>query len=69
MNCTSCGMPMPDGQGNSCSMCYGDIAHGTDGYYEQWAMEQERKRQEEKEIEDRQFESFYEDYEDDELPF
>lgn len=33
-NCTSCGSPIPDGQGDSCSMCYGDIAHGSDGYYE-----------------------------------
>jgi hypothetical protein len=23
-------------------MCYGDMAHGSDGYYEQWAREQER---------------------------
>lgn len=35
--CKSCGEPIPDGQGNSCSMCYGDIGHGTDGYYEDWA--------------------------------
>jgi len=41
-HCTSCGSPIPDGQGKSCSMCYGDIAHGTDGYYENWAREQER---------------------------
>jgi hypothetical protein len=27
-------------------MCYGDIAHGKDGYYEQWAKEEiERERQ------------------------
>lgn len=44
--CTSCGLPIPDGQGSSCSMCYGDIGHGTDGYYEQWAQEEiERERQ------------------------
>ncbi len=35
--CTSCGLPIPDGQGSSCSMCYGDIDHGSDGYYRQWA--------------------------------
>ncbi len=34
-NCTSCGERIPEGQGGSCSMCYGDIAHGRDGYYEQ----------------------------------
>jgi len=48
-NCTSCGSSIPEGQGNSCSMCYGDIAHGTDGYYEDWAREQERQEQEETE--------------------
>jgi hypothetical protein len=41
-NCTSCGSSIPNGQGSSCSMCYGDISHGSDGYYEQWALEQER---------------------------
>lgn len=35
--CSSCGSPIPDGQGRSCSMCYGDIAHGKDGYYQDWA--------------------------------
>lgn len=49
-NCTSCGSKIPDGQGRSCSMCMGDISHGTDGYYEQWALEELRK-QEEKERE------------------
>lgn len=39
--CTSCGSPIPDGQGSSCSMCYGDINHGRDGYYQQWAEQQE----------------------------
>ena len=38
--CTSCGLPIPDGQGRSCSMCYGDIDYGKDGYYRQWAEEQ-----------------------------
>jgi hypothetical protein len=31
--CTSCGQPIPEGQGRSCSMCYGDPDHGRDGYY------------------------------------
>lgn len=38
--CTSCGLEIPDNQGSSCSMCYGDIAHGHDGYYEEWAKQQ-----------------------------
>ena len=45
--CTSCGLPIPEGQGNnSCSMCYGDIGHGKDGYYQQWAEEQVRQEAE-----------------------
>ena len=31
-NCISCGLPIPDGQGSSCSMCYGDPHYGRDGY-------------------------------------
>lgn len=30
--CVSCGRDIPDGQGRSCSMCYGDIDYGRDGY-------------------------------------
>lgn len=47
-NCTN-------GQGKSCSMCYGDIDHGRDGYYREWAERLERlereaqERREEKE--------------------
>lgn len=37
--CTSCGSPIPEGQGKSCSMCYGDVNHGTDRYYENWLLE------------------------------
>lgn len=43
--CTSCGSSIPDNQGNSCSMCYGDISHGSDGYYEEWARQQEEINQ------------------------
>ena len=43
-NCTSCGNPIPEGQGKSCSMCYGDINHGTDGYYREWAERQVQER-------------------------
>lgn len=32
-NCSSCGNEIPEGQGRSCSMCYGDPYHGSDGYY------------------------------------
>jgi len=44
--CSSCGSPIPDGQGKSCSMCYGDIDYGRDGYYRQWAEERERQHRE-----------------------
>ena len=27
-------------------MCYGDIDHGKDGYYRQWAEEQDRRAEE-----------------------
>ena len=41
--CSSCGLPIPDGQGSSCSYCYGDMNYGKDGYYREWAEEQERQ--------------------------
>ena len=44
-NCTSCGQPIPEGQGSSCSMCYGDIDYGSDGYYRDH-MEQQEQEQE-----------------------
>ena len=40
--CTSCGSPIPDGQGSSCSMCYGDIDYGRDGYYRQHLEAEQR---------------------------
>ena len=49
--CSSCGSEIPEGQGNCCSMCYGDIAYGSDGYYQQWAEQQERSF-EQKQIDD-----------------
>lgn len=52
--CTSCGSEIPEGQGRSCSMCYGDIHHGSDGYYEEWAREQERKQYEQQQAEEDQ---------------
>lgn len=45
-HCSSCGSEIPDGQGSSCSMCYGDINHGNDCYYEEWAREQLEKDEE-----------------------
>jgi len=30
-------------------MCYGDIEHGTDGYYREWAEEQNRQEEEQQE--------------------
>ena len=41
--CVQCGSPIPDYQ-NTCSMCFGDIDHGSDGYYRKWAEDQERHR-------------------------
>ncbi len=37
--CSSCGNPIPEGQGKSCSMCYGDVNYGRDRYYEDWLLE------------------------------
>jgi hypothetical protein len=35
--CVMCGSPLPDNQGSrTCSMCYGDVDHGKDGYYREW---------------------------------
>ena len=45
-NCTSCGLPIPDGQGSSCSMCYGDMDYGRDGYAREEYERQERQEQE-----------------------
>ena len=41
-HCTQCGSPVPEDQ-HVCSMCYGDIDYGHDGYYRQWAERQRRK--------------------------
>jgi hypothetical protein len=53
-NCVMCGSWIPDNQGSrSCSMCYGDIDHGKDGYYraelERQEQEEQRRRQEDDE--------------------
>ena len=41
--CIRCGLPIPDGQDNYCSMCYGDIDYETDEYYRKWMEEQYEK--------------------------
>ena len=43
-NCVMCGALIPDGQ-RPCSMCYGHIDHGIDGYYREGLEEQERQEQ------------------------
>ena len=40
-NCSSCGSEIPEGQGSSCSMCYGDASYGRDGYYQKYIDDQE----------------------------
>jgi hypothetical protein len=50
--CASCGRPIPDDQGSSCSMCYGDIAHGHDGYYEQYMRDCEEQEERQNEASD-----------------
>ena len=56
-NCTSCGSPIPEGQGNSCSMCMGDMSHGTDGYYEDWAQQQLEQEAEQRRAEEEQMDN------------
>ena len=38
-------MSIPLGQGKSCSMCYGDVDYGSDGYYKQYLEETEQKEE------------------------
>lgn len=52
-NCVDCGSWIPNDQGSkTCSMCYGDISHGKDGYYALWAEEQRAKAIRKKQWED-----------------
>lgn len=53
-SCTSCGSYIPEGQGKSCSMCYGDIDHGRDGYYRAEMEREERRHQKQQEAERQQ---------------
>lgn len=54
--CSSCGSPIPEGQGKSCSMCYGDIDHGKDGYYRKIVEEEEIQRENERQEQERTYE-------------
>lgn len=48
--CKSCGSKIPSGQSGICSMCYGDMAWGSDNYYRDLMREEsERERQREQE--------------------
>ncbi|KKM90284.1 hypothetical protein LCGC14_1240150 [marine sediment metagenome] len=44
--CKSCSAPIPRGQRGLCSMCMGDIDHGSDGYYRREVEDHERQQQE-----------------------
>ena len=44
--CSSCGSPIPNDQGSSCSMCYGDPEHGHDRYYQEWLRQRESEEEE-----------------------
>jgi len=55
-SCTSCGSPIPDGQGHSCSMCYGDPAYGRDGYYAEYLQRQEEAAAAQRHAEEQQME-------------
>lgn len=43
--CTQCASSIPEEQ-SICSMCMGDIDYGRDGYYRQWAEDEERRQRE-----------------------
>lgn len=45
-NCVMCGSPLPENQGSkTCSMCYGDVDHGRDGYYRDQMERAEQERE------------------------
>ena len=50
-SCTMCGVTVPDGQ-SCCSMCYGDVDFGSDGYYLAWLERGLQKQAEEKALEE-----------------
>jgi len=48
--CSMCGSEIPDNQ-DVCSMCYGDVAYGNDGYYANF-MEGLEEPEQEQELEE-----------------
>lgn len=42
--CISCGSMIPEG--TSCSMCFGDMDHGSDEFYRNSELEKQRQRDE-----------------------
>ena len=45
-NCVCCGAPLPEShKHNTCSMCYGDLDYGTDGYYREYIEQWQREHQ------------------------
>ena len=54
-NCTQCGSQIPSPQ-RVCSMCYGDIDYGKDGYYREWAEKQMGPEVQEIDLEQQQIE-------------
>jgi hypothetical protein len=54
--CVCCGRSIPDGQ-STCSMCYGDIDHGSDGYYREWMERGAEIAAEQRAAEDRAYEN------------
>jgi len=48
--CVMCGNPIPENQGSrTCSMCYGDVDHGKDGYYRKILEEEYQEKEREQE--------------------
>ena len=48
--CTMCGSDLPDSHPHkTCSLCYGDLDYGTDGYYREYMEELQRQEQEKEE--------------------
>jgi len=43
-------------------MCYGDIAYGKDGYYQQWAEEQQHREHQEEQERQMAEEQYLKDY-------
>lgn len=62
-HCTSCGASIPDGQGKSCSMCYGDPYYGKDGYYLQMLQEEAERDAWERQTQEEQWEEEWPDEE------